>query len=244
MATRAADLILEGGNADGRAVCDHLPSDVDPPHWRAGGTCRLSPLQQRLKVLLQIRCVLFRVCPSTPRSVFARASVCPSASSMSMCWASVECSYGFRPGRSAHQALEVLWHEAVCRAGGWVLEIDIRKFFDTLDHGHLRTLLRRRIRDGVLLRLIGKWLKRRGPGGRGVVAPRRRDTARRGHFPAAGECLPARGADEWFERDVKPRLKGRGFLVRYADDAVLLFSREEDARRVMEVLPKRSVSTA
>jgi len=70
----------------------------------------------------------------------------------------LECSYGFRPGRSAHQALEVLWHEAVCRAGGWVLEIDIRKFFDTLDHGHLRTLLRRRIRDGVLLRLIGKWL--------------------------------------------------------------------------------------
>jgi group II intron reverse transcriptase/maturase len=68
------------------------------------------------------------------------------------------CSYGFRPGRSAHQALEVLWYEAVCRAGGWVLEIDIRKFFDTLDHGHLRTLLRRRIRDGVLLRLIGKWL--------------------------------------------------------------------------------------
>ncbi len=70
----------------------------------------------------------------------------------------LECSYGFRPGRSAHQALEVLWYEAVCRAGGWVLEIDIRKVFDTLDHGHLRTLLRRRIRDGVLLRLIGKWL--------------------------------------------------------------------------------------
>jgi group II intron reverse transcriptase/maturase len=67
-------------------------------------------------------------------------------------------SYGFRPGRSAHQALEVLQHEAVCMAGGWVLEVDIRKFFDTLDHAHLRELLRRRVRDGVLLRLIGKWL--------------------------------------------------------------------------------------
>jgi len=67
-------------------------------------------------------------------------------------------SYGFRPGRSAHQALESLWKQLLDSTGGWLLDVDIRKFFDTLDHGHLQVLLRHRVRDGVLLRLIGKWL--------------------------------------------------------------------------------------
>ena len=71
----------------------------------------------------------------------------------------LDCSYGFRPGRSAHQALDALRHRLMEIGGGWVLEVDIRKFFDTLDHRHLREFLRRRVRDGVLLRLIGKWLK-------------------------------------------------------------------------------------
>jgi RNA-directed DNA polymerase len=70
-----------------------------------------------------------------------------------------DCSYGFRPGRSAHDALELLWKRTMDTRGGWVLEVDIRKFFDTLDHTHLRDLLKHRVRDGVLLRLIGKWLK-------------------------------------------------------------------------------------
>src|SRR5438445_5202026 len=70
----------------------------------------------------------------------------------------MDCSYGFRPGRSAHQALDALWQQTMGMGGGWVVEVDIRKFFDTLDHAHLRELLRQRIRDGVLLRLIGKWL--------------------------------------------------------------------------------------
>jgi group II intron reverse transcriptase/maturase len=68
------------------------------------------------------------------------------------------CSYGFRPGRSAHQALEELWRQTMDLGDGWVLEMDIRKFFDTLDHGRPRDLLKRRVRDGVLLRRIGKWL--------------------------------------------------------------------------------------
>ena len=66
-------------------------------------------------------------------------------------------SYGFRPRRSAHQASQALQTAAVRMAGGWVLEVDVRKFFDTLDHGRLQTILRRRVRDGVILRLIGKW---------------------------------------------------------------------------------------
>ena len=70
----------------------------------------------------------------------------------------LDCSYGFRPGRSAHQALQALWEQTMAMGGGWVVEVDIRKFFDTLDHAHLRALLRQRVRDGVLLRLISKWL--------------------------------------------------------------------------------------
>jgi RNA-directed DNA polymerase len=69
-----------------------------------------------------------------------------------------DCSYGFRPGRSAHQALESLWKQTMATKGCWIVEVDIRKFFDTIAHGHLRELLKRRVRDGVLLRLIGKWL--------------------------------------------------------------------------------------
>jgi RNA-directed DNA polymerase len=70
----------------------------------------------------------------------------------------LDCSYGFRPKRSAHVALVALHRRSVMMAGGWVLEIDIRKFFDRLDHGKLREILRRRVHDGVLLRLIAKWL--------------------------------------------------------------------------------------
>ncbi len=70
----------------------------------------------------------------------------------------LDCSYGFRPGRSAHQALQLVQSQTVKMAGRWVLEVDIRNFFGTLDHSHLRNIVRKRVRDGVLLRLIGKWL--------------------------------------------------------------------------------------
>jgi len=73
-------------------------------------------------------------------------------------WPEVLASDGFRPGRGAHQALEALWKQTMINRGGWIVEVDIRKFFDTLDHRHLREFIGRRVRDGVLLRLIGKWL--------------------------------------------------------------------------------------
>jgi RNA-directed DNA polymerase len=70
----------------------------------------------------------------------------------------LDCSYGFRPGRSAHQALDSLWRQTMAMGGGWILDVDIRKFFDTIDHRHLWAFLKRRVRDGVLLRLLGQWL--------------------------------------------------------------------------------------
>lgn len=68
-------------------------------------------------------------------------------------------SYGFRPGRSAHQALEVIWREMGKTRTGWILDVDIRAFFDTLDHGMLMEMLQKRVKDGVVLRLVAKWLK-------------------------------------------------------------------------------------
>jgi RNA-directed DNA polymerase len=151
----------------------------------------------------------------------------------------LECSYGFRPGRSAHQALNALRNELMSVQGGWVLEADIRKFFDTLDHDHLRSMLRQRVRDGVLLRLIGKWLNA------GVMTEGELTRPEAGS-PQGGVISPLLAniylhevLDVWFKRAVKPRLKGRAVLIRYADDFVVVFSRQDDARRVLDVLPKR-----
>lgn len=71
----------------------------------------------------------------------------------------LDCSYGFRPKRSAHDAIKRLHEGMRSMGGGWVIEIDIRKYFDTVDHGKLREILRERVRDGEVLRLIGKWLR-------------------------------------------------------------------------------------
>jgi RNA-directed DNA polymerase len=128
------------------------------------------------------------------------------------------CSYGFRPGRSAHQALEALWQEAMCLGGCWIIEVDIRKFFDTLNHACLRELLRRRMRDGVLTRLIGKWLSA-GVLEEGVVTTPEAGTPQGGVIsPLLANIYLHYVLDEWFEREVKPRLRGRAFLIRYADD--------------------------
>src|SRR5688572_12708985 len=151
----------------------------------------------------------------------------------------LDCSHGFRPGRSAHQALQALWQQTMSQKGGWILEVDIRKFFDNLDHGHLREFLQHRVRDGVLLRLIDKWLKA------GVMEDGSVSYPEAG-APQGGVASPLLSnvflhyvLDLWFERDVRPRLRQRAFLVRYADDFVIGFRDHGDAQRVLEVLPKR-----
>jgi group II intron reverse transcriptase/maturase len=151
----------------------------------------------------------------------------------------LDCSYGFRPRRSAHDALRHLWEQTMEMHGGWVLEIDIRKFFDTLDHARLQEILRQRVRDGVLLRLIGKWLNAGVLEAGNVSYPAEGSPQGGVISPLLANIYLHEVLDVWFAKEVRPRLKGRGFLIRYADDAVLVFSREEDARRVLEVLPKR-----
>ena len=150
-----------------------------------------------------------------------------------------DCSFGFRTGRSAHQALEALRNQTMDSHGGWILEVDIQKFFDTLDHAHLRAFLKQRVRDGVLLRLIDKWLQA------GVMEDGAVTTPEAGS-PQGGVISPLLSnvylhyvLDEWFEKEVKPRLRGQAFLIRYADDFVMGFTQEEDAKRVQAVLPQR-----
>jgi RNA-directed DNA polymerase len=148
-------------------------------------------------------------------------------------------SYGFRPGRSAHQMLTALHTRLSGMGGGWVLELDIRSYFDTIDHGLLRRCVQRRVRDGVLLRLLGKWLRA------GVLESGQWSVLDAG-TPQGGVVSPLLAnvflhevLDEWFAQVVQPRLSGRSFLLRYADDAVLVFANEADARRVQAVLAQR-----
>jgi RNA-directed DNA polymerase len=151
----------------------------------------------------------------------------------------LNCSYGFRPKRSAHQALEQLWRDAMSVGDGWVLDVDIKGFFDNLDHDHLRQLLDLRVRDGVIRRAINKWLKA-GVLEDGSVSYPDAGTPQGGVVsPLLANVYLHEVLDKWFERDVKPRLRGRAHLVRYADDFVVVFAEEDDARRVLDVLPKR-----
>ncbi len=150
-----------------------------------------------------------------------------------------ECSYGFRPRRSAHEALEALWQALMNINGGWVLEVDIQDFFDTLDHHQLHAILDQRVRDGVIRRAIGKWLKA------GVLEGGQYHRSKQG-TPQGGVVSPLLAniflnevMDRWFEETVRPRLRGRSRLFRFADDMVIVFTCEADAQRVMEVLPKR-----
>jgi group II intron reverse transcriptase/maturase len=148
-------------------------------------------------------------------------------------------SHGFRPGRGAHGALDSLWKQAMKLGGDWIVDVDLRKFFDTIDHGHLREFLKRRVRDGVILRLIGKWLNA-GVLEDGVTTTPEHGTPQGGVIsPLLANIFLHYVLDEWFEEEVRPRLKGEAFLIRYADDFVIGVAREGDARRIMEVLPKR-----
>jgi group II intron reverse transcriptase/maturase len=150
-----------------------------------------------------------------------------------------EHSYGFRPGRSAHQALNTVWRELSVTQGGWVLELDIEAFFDTLDHGHLRTFIRQRVCDGVICKLIDKWLKA-GVMEDGQLSYREDGTPQGGVVsPILANVYLHHVLDSWIESQVRPRGSGTCALIRYADDAVLIFSDEADARKVLDVLPKR-----
>lgn len=149
------------------------------------------------------------------------------------------CSFGFRPGRSAHDALRVLDRMMDSEPIQWVLEADIRSFFDSIERGKLMELLQLRVADGSFLRLVGKCLHVGVLDGEEFTKPE--DGTAQGSIisPLLGNVYLHHVLDLWFEREVRPRLRGHARLVRYADDFVIGFTRKEDAERVLAVLGKR-----
>jgi RNA-directed DNA polymerase len=151
----------------------------------------------------------------------------------------LDCSHGFRPGRSAHDAIRALDRIAHRGKVSRILEADVVSFFDSLDRTKLKELLLVRVADGSLLRLIGKCLHVGVLDG-AVYAESETGTAQGSVLsPMLGNVYLHYALDVWFEREVKPRLRGEAHLVRYADDFVMTFERQDDAERVMDVLGKR-----
>ena len=149
------------------------------------------------------------------------------------------CSYGFRPGRSAHDAvrtLEQIVHRGEVR---WIFEADIVSFFDSLDRTELKKMLEVRVADGSLLRLIGKCLHVGVLDGEGIMEPELGTVQGSVLSPLLGNIYLHYVLDRWFATEVKPRLRGKTTLIRYCDDFIIGFEREEEARRVRMVLEKR-----
>jgi RNA-directed DNA polymerase len=148
-------------------------------------------------------------------------------------------SYGFRPGRSPHEALQELRERCMNEGMGWIVDADVSGYFDSIDRAHLREVLRKRVNDGSILRLIGKWL-RAGVMEEGVLTHPETGVVQGGVIsPVLANVFLHHVLDEWFEREVRPRMQGRCFLLRFADDFVIGCEEEADARRIMAVLPKR-----
>ena len=148
-------------------------------------------------------------------------------------------SYGFIKGRNQHQALSELRNRAMKCQQLWVIDTDISGFFDNLDHSHLRNFVGKRVKDGGIMQLIGKWLNA------GIVEDDIVSYPDKGS-PQGGVISPLLAniylhyvLDEWFITEVKPRMRGECFIIRFADDSLIGCEYEEDAQRIMQVLPKR-----
>ncbi len=148
-------------------------------------------------------------------------------------------SHGFREGHSAHQALKELRGQCTKHGIKWLIDADITGFFDNIDKEKLREILKMRVNDGGLMRLMGKWLNAGVVEG-DVITYSDKGTPQGGVIsPVAANIYLHHVLDEWFITEVKPRMKGYCFIIRFADDFIIGCQYEEDARRIMEVLPKR-----
>ena len=148
-------------------------------------------------------------------------------------------SYGFRMGRNPHQAIGKLRELCGQLNTGWIVDADVSGFFDNLDHGLLREIIKQRVNDGKVINFIGKWLNAGVLEGEALSYPEKGSPQGGVISPMISNIFLHHVLDEWYAQEVKPRLKGRSFLIRYADDFIIGCEREDDAKKVMEVLPKR-----
>jgi RNA-directed DNA polymerase len=151
----------------------------------------------------------------------------------------LDCSYGFRPGRSAHDALRVLDAASMRGECNWVLEADIESFFDSLDRKRLMEMLQRRVADQDFTRLVGKCLHVGVLEGEEYSEPDVGTAQGSTLSPMLGNIYLHHVLDAWFEQEVRPQLRGRSCLVRYADDFIIGFEGQEDAEMVKQMVQQR-----
>ena len=151
----------------------------------------------------------------------------------------LDCSYGFRPNRKAHDAIKAVNDCIMFKNVNWILECDIKGFFDNVDHKWLMKFLENDIADKNFLRYIARFLKA------GVMIQNRYEETSVG-TPQGGLISPVLAnvylhyvLDLWFEQCIKKQLQGEGYLVRYADDFIIMFENEEEAEAVYAALKER-----
>jgi group II intron reverse transcriptase/maturase len=150
-----------------------------------------------------------------------------------------ECSYGFRPGRSCHQALHSLRQGLLDKGVRYVIDCDLSSFFDNLRHADLLAILRKRVNDGRILELVEAWLEAGIMDGKDLVFPEKGSPQGSVISPLLANVYLHEVLDSWFAEVVAAHCRGKVLLVRYADDFVIGCEREDDAQRIMKVLPLR-----
>ena len=130
----------------------------------------------------------------------------------------LDVSHGFREGHSPHGALGKLFQQCMAMNIGWIVDADVSGFFDNLDHNKLREIIKRRVKDGGILRFIGKWLNAGVVEGETLSYPEKGTPQGGVISPMISNIFLHTVLDEWYTNEVKPRLKGRSFLIRFADD--------------------------
>ena len=151
----------------------------------------------------------------------------------------LDCSYGFRPGRSCHDAIKALHQHLYRYEVETVIDIDLAKFFDTIDKGLLLKILREKVKDPRFLRYLGRMFKA------GVLSEGELTMSEEGvpqgslGSPVLANIFAHYAIDTWFEETVKPRCAGQVELFRYCDDLVICCRYERDAVRVRQALGKR-----
>jgi len=151
----------------------------------------------------------------------------------------LDCSFGFRPGRGQHDALDEVGRGVCTEPTSWILELDITAYFDSIVREQLIEMIEKRVTDGSILKLIRKWIEVGVVDGGQLLMSERGTGQGQTISPLLANIYLHYVLDEWFEKEVKPRLKGKAHEIRFADDAVLCFQYRKDAERVHRVLPKR-----
>jgi len=148
-------------------------------------------------------------------------------------------SYGFRLGRSQHQAIDYMFNQVSFQGMHYIIDADLQNYFGSINHGILREFLDKRVNDGVIRRMIDKWLKAGVMESGNISYPEKGTPQGSVISPLLSNIYLHYVLDEWFSEQIQPLLKGKSFIVRWADDFIMGFTVESDAQRVMEVLPKR-----